>query len=199
MAMKNLVGKQFGKLSVEAFDHCTEDGRSYWLCKCECGNYKIVRGSHLQSGNVSSCGCAKKVRTHGGTRSRLYVIWTDMKQRCGNPSSTSYQRYGGRGITVCKEWAESFASFRNWAIASGYRPDLSIERKDNDGPYCPENCTWATRKEQANNTRKTNLITYNGETHSVSEWARIIGVRQSTLSMRLNKYEWSVEKALGKK
>lgn len=195
---RDITGQRFGWLTVEAFEYCDPFGHAYWRCKCDCGGQKIVRASHLKSGNVSSCGCAPNRKTHGETRSRLYVIWNDMKQRCMNPNSMGFHRYGGRGITVCDEWKNSFEAFRDWALANGYSEVLSIERKDNNGPYCPDNCCWATRKEQANNTRKTRFLTHNGETHSVSEWARILGINQSTLNMRLNKQNWSVEDALSK-
>lgn len=197
MRAKDLSGQRFGRLTVETFEYCGPGGHSYWRCKCDCGGEKVVRSSHLKSGNVSSCGC-KTRKTHGETKSRLYVIWNDMKQRCTNPGAIGFHLYGGRGITVCEEWMNSYEAFRDWALANGYRDDLSIDRKENDGPYCPENCRWATRREQANNTRKTRFLTYNGETHSVSEWARILGIKQSTLSARLNKFNWSVEEALSR-
>lgn len=120
-----------------------------------------------------------------------------MRERCFNENNPEYGRYGGRGIDVCTEWAV-YEAFRDWALANGYAENLSIDRIDNDGNYCPENCRWATAKQQANNTRKTHLITFNGETHSVSEWARILNIKQSTLRMRINNYGWSVEDALGK-
>lgn len=121
-----------------------------------------------------------------------------MIDRCFNKNNPQYSIYGGRGITVCEEWRNDYIAFREWALSNGYDENLSIDRINNDGNYCPENCRWATAKEQANNTRKTRLITYCGETHSVSEWARILDIKQSTLSMRINKYGWDIEKALGK-
>ena len=196
--MEFLSGKKFGRLTVEKFEYCGPNGHAYWRCKCDCGNYKVVRASHLKSGNVISCGCAQTRKTHGGTNSRIYPIWNNMKQRCSNPNSIEFHLYGGRGIAVCEEWRNSFKHFRDWAFSNGYRDDLTIDRKDNNGPYCPENCRWATMREQANNTRRTRFLTYNGETHSVSEWARILGINQSTLNMRLNKYNWSVEDALSR-
>jgi hypothetical protein len=195
MSIKNLTVEKFGKLTVVS-EAEQRGGHMYWNCLCECGNTKVVRGSHLQTGNVRSCGCLPARRTHGETHTRLYVTWHNMKQRCENPRNAEFSRYGRRGITVCEEWANSFEAFRNWALANGYRDDLTIEREDNDGPYSPDNCRWATQKEQANNTRKTRFLTHNGQTRSVSEWARILGINQSTLNMRLNKYNWSVEKAL---
>jgi len=195
---ERLSGRKFGLLTVETLDHIGSSGHAYWLCKCECGGTKVVRASHLKLGNVSSWGCIPPRRTHGGSGSRLYVIWNAMKQRCFNANSPEYHLYGGRGITVCDEWRNSFEVFRDWALANGYRENLTIDRKDNDKGYCPDNCRWATAMQQANNTRKTRLLTYKGETRSVSEWARILGIRQSTLNMRLNKYRWSVEDALSK-
>ncbi len=198
MNIKDLTGKKFGRLTVEGYDHSARHGQTYWRCRCECGGLKIVRASHLKTGNVTSCGCVHPRRTHGGSKSRLYAIWNGMKGRCLNSNNPEFARYGGRGITICDLWRDSFWAFQSWAIANGYADGLSIDRVDNNGNYCPENCRWATAREQANNTRKTRLLTYNGETHSVSEWARILGVGQSTLNMRLNKYKWSVYDTLSK-
>lgn len=120
-----------------------------------------------------------------------------MRERCSNAKNPQYKDYGARGIDVCDDW-NNFESFRTWALSSGYSENLSIDRIENDKGYYPDNCRWATAIEQANNTRRTHLITYNGETHSMSEWARILNIKQSTLNMRLNKYGWSVDEALGK-
>lgn len=196
MQIRNLYGQKFGNLTVTPI-YYVQDGHAYWLCRCECGEVKFVRGSHMTSGNVSSCGCTKGNIKHRESKTRLYHIWNGMRERCFNENIPDYSRYGGRGIYVCPEWAV-YENFRDWALANGYADNLSIDRIDNNSNYCPENCRWATAKQQANNTRKTRLITYNGETHSVSEWARILNIKQSTLSMRINKYGWSVEKAFGK-
>ena len=192
--MEDLTGNAYGKLSILEFAY-TYKGHSYWLCRCECGGHTVARGSHLKTGNVSSCGCKKGNTTHGESKTRLYTIWHNMKERCQNPKATEYRRYGGRGIAVCTEW-EKYETFREWALSHGYAPNLSIDRKDNEGNYAPSNCRWATAREQANNTSKTRLLEFGGEIHSVTEWARKLGINQSTLSMRLNKYGWSAEKAL---
>lgn len=193
--MKDLTGQRFGRLTVEPVWEIRK-GHAYWLCRCDCGGVKIVRGSHLKQGNVSSCGCKDRT-THGETRTRLYHIWNGMRNRCSNKNYPGYPNYGGRGISVCEEWQE-YIPFRDWAITNGYQDGLSIDRIDNNGGYSPDNCRWATPREQANNTRKVRLITYNGETHSVCEWSRILNIKQSTLNMRINKYRWSAEEALRK-
>ena len=195
-----LRGKRFGYLSVIDYSH-THNGHAYWLCVCDCGGYALVRGSHLKSGNTTTCGCRLGRITHGESGSRLYAIWNNMKKRCQNPKDREYPRYGGRGIKVCDEWLNDFQAFHDWAMANGYdemapRGQCTIDRINNDGNYCPENCRWATAKEQANNTRRTRFIEFDGERHSVTEWARRLGINQSTLSMRINKYGWSAEKAL---
>ena len=118
---------------------------------------------------------------------RLYQIWHNMKDRCYREKCSEYHRYGGRGITVCDEWRESFEAFRDWAMANGYMEGLTIERKDTNGDYCPENCCWATQKEQANNRRTNHLITYKGETHTMKEWAEIYNIPYYLLKDRIRK------------
>jgi hypothetical protein len=192
--INDLTGRVYGSLCVVEFAHIYH-GHAYWLCRCECGSYTIARGSHLKAGNISSCGCKKGNITHGESKTRLYNIWNNMKQRCQNPENTEYHRYGGRGISVCAAWG-NYATFRDWALSHGYAPNLSIDRKDNNGNYEPDNCRWATARQQANNTRQNRLIELDGQSYSVSEWARRLGIKQSTISMRINKYGWSAEKAL---
>lgn len=162
-----MLGMKFGKLLVigEVPDrYISKNGKeAVWVCRCECGRVIQVRGGQLRSGHTKSCGCAKgeycgKVHlVHGEHSTRLHSIWNSMKQRCNNPNNPKYMDYGGRGITVCDEWNESFIAFRNWALANGYVDgkghDCSIDRINNDGGYYPENCRWTTAKVQANNQR----------------------------------------------
>ena len=119
-----------------------------------------------------------------------------MKKRCYSENEIGYENYGGRGITVCDEWKNNFEAFYNWAIENGYKDGLTLDRKDNDGQYCPENCKWSTVKEQANNRRSNHLLTLNGETHNLMEWSEITGIPYHTLKKRINGSKWSTEKAL---
>lgn len=132
-------------------------------------------------------------KTHGLRYTRLYNIWSNMKSRCNNPKHTYYKNYGGRGITICQEWQNDFQSFYNWAMANGYREKLTIDRIDTNGNYEPSNCQWASRKAQQNNRRYNHIITYNGESHSISEWSRITGINKGALYSRIYR-GWSLEK-----
>lgn len=117
-----------------------------------------------------------------------------MKTRCSNPSSRRYEDYGGRGIAVCPEW-DSFEAFRDWAMASGYQDHLTIDREDNDGNYCPENCRWATMEEQQRNKRNNFYLTYSGKTLTISQWAAETGIERRTIAKR-KKLGWSDADAL---
>ena len=201
-----ITGKRFGRILVieRADDAIMKNGahRSRWKCLCDCGKTTIVIGANLTNGHTQSCGClhrevtGEKHRAHGLTRTRLYRIWSNMKDRCYRKNNRYYSDYGARGITVCPEWRDSFEIFRDWAMANGYQDDLTLDRKDNDGPYSPGNCRWATKTQQANNKRNNRLITYNGKTQTLAQWAEEYGISPSCLGLRINRYKWPIHKAL---
>lgn len=207
---KDLTNRKFGRLTVIGLHHKHQkykpDGRPnghriYYECLCDCGRTCIVLADHLVRHKIMSCGCLQKERAkllntkHGLRNTRLFGIWASMIQRCTNSNLKKYELWGGRGISVCKEWKDDFITFYNWAINNGYRDDLSIDRIDNSGNYEPSNCRWATDKEQARNTRCNVNLTYRGETHCISEWSELTGIKAGTISYRI-KHGWSAEEVL---
>lgn len=197
--LEDLSGQKFGKLTAISINHDTKDKRVRWNCICDCGSKTVVRACNLKSGEVKSCGCLanENSKTHGMTNTRLYRIYKKMYRRCYRPKTKYYENYGGRGITICSEWLgeHGFEDFAKWSMENGYSDNLSIDRKDNDKGYSPDNCRWATAKEQANNTRSTVFLTYKRETKSASEWSEITGIRQDTLTNR-KRNGWTDEECI---
>lgn len=152
---KDVTGEQYGRLTITGdAPYRSKDRRVYVVCQC--GNTKDVLLGDLRRGDTTSCGCylSEVITKHGGAATRLYKIYHGMLNRCYLPSMTSYESYGGRGITVCQNWRDSFENFQQWALSNGYTDTLSIERKDVDAPYEPGNCTWIPINEQQRNKRK---------------------------------------------
>ena len=159
--LKDLTGQRFNRLV--AIERCgTICGMAAWLCQCDCGKQIVVIGSDLRKNHTKSCGCLRnelsteRCSKHGKKGTRLYVVWKAMNQRCSNPSSTAFKRYGGRGITVCDEWKHDFQAFYDWAMANGYdenahRGQCTIDRIDNNKGYSPDNCQWVDMKTQIHN------------------------------------------------
>lgn len=169
---RDLTGKVFGRLTVikRIEDRIQPSGqkKTQWLCKCECGNYSKVTSSNLLKKHSVSCGCfakestKKRATVHGfSKKERLYNIWTGIRKRCFTKTCPDYKNYGGRGITLCEKWLD-YINFRNWALNNGYSEQLTIERKNLNDNYCPENCLWIEKKEQSKNRR--NVIKINGKT-----------------------------------
>ena len=199
----NLIGQQFGRLTVIRKQRMKKYGRAYWLCQCQCGKKTFVKGTDLTLLKTKSCGCYRREKTsqvfrkHGDSgyvMSRLYRAWAGMKQRCLNINCEQYKYYGGRGIKLYKMWHD-YVTFKNWALANGWREDLEIDRIDNDGNYCPENCRWVTHKENCRNTRRTRWFTINGETKSLADWCDIYDISYKTVHARLTR-GWGLEDAL---
>lgn len=197
---ENLIGQKFGRLTVLGLSEKKSGRKSYWVCECECGNKKLVRSDCLKRGQVQSCGCMKEEQDkvnlgrtiHGdtpkGKQKRLWQTWQGMKQRTSNPNNKAYARYGGRGITVCDEWRESYVAFRDWSLSNGYADNLTIERIDNNGNYEPTNCRWATFKEQCNNRRTNVMIEWNGKTQNIQQWSDETGIPYNVLHDRFHRY-----------
>lgn len=197
---KDLTGKELGNWHVLSYAGQSSGGQSLWMCRCRCGTVKKIRGNHIQDGNTKWCKkCLPEIRiTHGATRggqdSPAYTAWLNMLQRCYNPRKTSFPYYGARGIQVCESWRHSFSTFLS-NMGEKPSPNHSIERRDNNGPYSPENCYWATKATQSRNRRGNRWLTFRGETKIMRDWATDLGMRYLTLWNRI-KRGWPVEKAL---
>lgn len=178
----------------------SDSGKTLWECHCDCGAIRIVPTHHLRGGASKSCGCTKpeltrkRATTHAGSRTPEYDVWCHMNARCHNPNDKRFDRYGERGITVCDAWRGSFSAFLN---DMGARPTSkhTIERKDNDAGYSPENCCWATRKAQANNRCSSRMIEYGGVSRTLSETADFAGLTIAALHARLRR-GWPLDEAL---
>ena len=198
----DLTGKTFGYWTVISRTVNSKEGRSMWMCRCKCGTERAVRGYNLRNGTSKSCGCLsaemtkERSTTHGMTGTRLYKIWGQMIQRTTNKNDPWYSYYGGRGIVVCEEWRNSFEPFKAWAVENGYKDNLTLDRRNNEEGYSPENCRWVTRAVQEENTRRTHFLTYKGKTKSITEWAKATGIKRSVLYDRINKMGWDIERAL---
>lgn len=210
--IRDLTGMKFSRLEVLGKAErplTTNHPGSFWKCKCDCGEESIARSDALKSGRIKSCGClhremaaarasinGKKSKTHGKSTTRIYKIWSMIIDRCTNLKSNKYPGYGGRGITVCERWLESF---ENFYADMGDRPSPKhqIDRIDNDKGYCKENCRWATPKEQCRNRTNNRIIEFNGEKKPLSEWAELKNMSGAALAARL-KRGWSIEAALNK-
>lgn len=197
----DLTGKQFGRLTVLG-QRKPGVGRQWrWLCQCDCGKIIWVIGQAIRTGHTKSCGCLRRESNsasktiHGLSRTKFYRTWKNIIARCYNPKCPAFCWYGGRGIHVCDRWRCSVENFAaDMGIPPG--PQYTVDRIDNDGDYCPENCHWATQKQQSRNTRRSRVITFNGATRTFSEWAETTGIHPRTIKNRIDSYGWTPERTL---
>lgn len=197
--LKNITGMRYGRLTVVEYVGKQKNGQSLWLCKCSCGKTVVKRKSALTCGVTKSCGCYRKERaaglnkTHGLSSTKPYSVWKNMVDRCRNPENKDFHHYGGRGIAVCKEWLtlEGFMG----DMGASFKDGLTLERVDNSKGYCEDNCRWATRKEQSNNLRSNRMVTYNGETLTMSQTAEKYNVNYYLLRSRMQQ-DWPAGKAI---
>lgn len=200
-------GMRFGKLTViEPADYLDKNGKKSkgYLCKCDCGNTKVIKREGLISGKTKSCGCLIKefnakrgqfydnpIEEYGAnqeTARKIAQTLKYMKQRCYYPNNRNYKNYGGRGIKICAEWLEDKNKFVKWAFENGYKEGLSIDRIDVNGDYSPQNCRWVDRYAQANNTRTNTYIYYNGEKYTITQLSRILGIGRYVFSALASKH-----------
>lgn len=194
----NHIGHRFERLLVLERAHREHSKKVFWKCKCDCNKIVIADGWSLRRSKTTSCGCkrreefVKRNTSHSMSHTKVYSIWRQMIQRCENSKAFKYDCYGGRGIKVCKEWH----MFENFLSDMG-EPlnEYTLERIDNFKNYDPKNCKWATRLEQSKNTRHNRNLTFRGETHCVTEWARKLKIKPATIFTRLHR-GWKTEEAL---
>lgn len=205
---ENLMGQRFGRLTIIAETSKRTASRGMvWLCRCDCGKEKEIAALHLKQGLILSCGCLSKeinsirntIHGHekGGKKSLTYCSWEKMMSRCYREKDAAFHYYGGRGVKVCESWH----TFENFLKDMRERPSryYTIERINNKGNYEPNNCKWATYKEQANNTSRNVFYTYNGERMTIAQMADKIGIKYDTMYCRLKHYGWSVQQAMNEK
>lgn len=209
---KDLTGRKFGKLKVLKYVCSNKARKALFECLCECGNHCIVAGSNLTNKTTKSCGCIQKeaarkqiskinklgIRSkgnlnHGGSHTKIYSIWCNMKRRCNDIKHDNYKYYGGRGIKICEEWANDFSKFKDWSMSNGYKYGLTIDRIDVNGNYEPSNCRWIPFKEQSRNRRNTVKLTYMNEEKTLIEWCEIYKIKYKLAHARYKK-GWAFER-----
>lgn len=205
---RNLIGEKFNLLEVKS-QAASKNKNRMWNCLCDCGCYTIISTDAL--GRTKSCGCLQKKQqknlaktntTHGlsyenGKHTRLYNIWSSMKDRCYNKNSVHYKKwYGSRGITICSEWKNDYETFHKWAMDNGYQDDLTIERINNNGNYELSNCKWIPQSEQLNNYSNNVLVEVDGVKITLMQASIKIGINYKTIHNRISKLKWDVQKAL---
>ena len=199
LSESDFIGHRFGRLVVQHYAW-SRRGTRYWCCLCDCGQRATVGSAKLTGGTTVSCKCYYRERFYGGhnathrmSNTPIYRMWRAMIERCTCPSSAGFKWYGARGITVCARWQASFQDF--FEDMGHPPPGKTLDRVDNNGPYSPENCAWATPIQQANNMRRNHLVTYNDVTHTIADWGRITGLSRFMILNRLRS-GWPIKDAL---
>lgn len=191
MKLKNdLTGKKINFFTVIKRDESKKFKRPQWIVKCKCGKILSISGKYLyEKSTFKSCGCHRRERflKHNDSKTRLYGIWENIKARCNNKNAKQYKYYGGKGIKVCDEWSNNFACFKKWALQNGYKENLSIERKNINLGYCPQNCIWIPLNEQPRNRKITYWVNYKNVKYTLTEISSIINVPRSTIRNCLKK------------
>ena len=196
----DITGKKYHRWAVKKRAENDKINQVCWLCVCDCGTVRVVTGTSLKSGGSKSCGCLRKDTLphgtrlrHGQSHTKIHRTWCAIRHRCSNPNNHAWGRYGGRGIKVCARWQV----FENFLEDMGHPPKgATLDRINNDGPYSPENCRWATMKEQQNNRGNNRKSHYRGQAHTFSVWSKKLGIKRSTLSQRFYGLGWSATKTL---
>lgn len=200
------IGEKYGRLTIKEYAGKAKNGSTLVKCVCDCGTEKIVRLYSLKKGEIKSCGCLArelliernktvKYTTHGQSRTRLYTIWCDMKQRCLNKNREVFKHYGQRNIAICDEWLNDFNSFYDWAMRNGYQDNLTIDRIDVNGNYKPSNCRWITMRQQRRNTRKNVFVEINGVKKVLIDWCSDYKIKYTTVLSRIYS-GWEIVKAI---
>lgn len=185
---KDLTGLKFGALTVISKSEKRDiGGNVYWTCKCDCGKEVIVRGHNLTSGHTNSCRChSNKRKSKYPRQGKIYNIWHCMKNRCEKQNDKRFKNYGGRGIKICKEW-QNYDNFHEWAINTGYEEGLTIERKDINGNYEPDNCTWINKEQQADNTTRSVYYMFQGQERTIRQISNITGLTYGCILHRIQR------------
>jgi hypothetical protein len=199
-AFIDISGNKYGRLTAVRRVGNSKDNHAIWLFACDCGKKRAVRSADVKCGKTQSCGCLQHESTmaalkimhtanfkHGMSHERIYKIWECMKARCGRASVPSFKNYGGRGIHVCDEWINDPKAFVDWALSHGCSPELTIDRKDNNKGYSPDNCRWATYTEQAKNKCNNVFVTINGTTKILADWSKEYKIPWDTLDDRIKR------------
>lgn len=205
----DVIGLKFGRLVVletwtepNPHKNAPNGTRKFAKCICDCGNFaERVAVGKLKAGHTTSCGCYKRERTseihttHGMKGTYIHNSWAAMKSRCYNENDGKYYRYGARGITVCNEWRFDFMAFYNWSMANGYSEELTIDRRNNDIGYSPENCRWTDYTTQARNRGSNVTVEYQGKKLCLQEWSEELGISWGVLRYRIVDRKWTAERA----